>query len=153
MESLASPIFIYPILEVYQKHKNRPYSHYFLSALISIDSPELIKLIPALVKDIHYTKDYFYCIRILLSRNYFDSNVAKIGLDLTNSHPDDLHDWDVELLVSYVSKTDLQKDLISALQFLYQNKKLESAVRITAFHEWIKIEPKKNLQDVINNFS
>jgi hypothetical protein len=153
---IRDPIFLYPLYETYKKNKNSHISHYFITTLNELDSNDVIQIAFEIgenpeTKDV----DRNYILEIFNKRKIYEQraiDIAVVSLQAFISSKD-TNEFDLYAILFYLENAGALSKIESELQVIFTNDKFNINSREYAFEKWLKIDPKRNLQSIIDNFS
>lgn len=130
MQEVKDPVFLRPILDGYERHKNSSIGHYFISALGSINSEDIEKALDDLLNKILAEERIGYLAWVLKTMNahdYYPKEANEVAETYIKNYIDDqfrkdyrIDEIDLSYLLSYLKKSkliDKHQDILRILLF------------------------------------
>ena len=162
IEEIKSPVFLYPLYDVYLINKNESFAHYFISAIDSIDDPDVLSVLLNIIKDpdIKDSK-LFYTLPYLQKRGYFDEDfinylknifLLKIEQITGGEKFSGFDSYDFEHVMEYFKEAKLIGEYQVLLSDLFENDSIDKAIRSIALSKFLNLDATNNLQYLITNY-
>lgn len=154
IEEINDPIFLYPVYAIYKRNKKESYSHYFLVTLNKINSSEIVPIAIEIGEDPETNNtDRVYAVEMFEKRKYYEKRAISIALASLLLFIKEKSDYyNLYPIITYLKDAGLISDVEDDLQSIYLDDQFDTNVRVYAFGEWLKINPTKKLQAIIENF-
>ncbi len=154
IKEINGPIFLYPVYEIYKRNKNKSYSHYFLSTLNELNSSEIVSIAIEIGECPETSNtDRVYAVEIFKKRKYYEKPAIDIALASLSWFIEEVGNvYNLHTLIPYLKDADLIGYVENDLRLIYLDDRFDTDVRKYAFGKWLEINPKKQLQTIIENF-
>lgn len=160
MEEIKDPVFIYPIYDTYKKFTNTPITHYFLHTLNSFESKDVLEFAIKIVLDKNTPGQILaWALPILTKQEYFDNNAVEKAKKTLEDFYNSNNYLPLDYLVEYIDKAsrktgkdDIKRTLMLYLGLIFEDDRFTQGFRTKALDYLLKIDPKKILQEYINNY-
>lgn len=152
---IGDPVFLYPVYDAYKKNKKSFISHYYLLTLNSLNSNDVIQVALEIGENPE-TKiiDIAYVLDIFDKRKFYEQraiDIALAGLSVFISEIN-TNEYNLYTIVSFLKNAGSLSNIESKLLSIFINDKFNTKSREYAFGKWLEIDPKKNLQIIIDKF-
>lgn len=160
VEEIGDPVFLEPLVALYETHIKESFSHYFLTALGEIKSSETGPHLQRLLKKVSVEKpgNVAWVLSAMESHNYFPSEAGEIAKMHIHYYSDEvireklsLTEIDLRYTLSYLEKSGKIKEIRDLLRALLSST-LERGDKLTAVRFLIKIDPKDEFARFIRIF-
>lgn len=152
---LGDPIFLFPVYQAYKNNKTKTISHYFLSTISKLNSTDTAKIGFEISEDptTHVT-DLTYVLEIFDKAKIYDQRATDVALSALYKFigEQSTNEYSLYSILSYLKNGNKLPDIENDLLTIFSNKKFNTKSREYAFGKWLEIDPKKNLQVVIDKF-
>jgi hypothetical protein len=157
---IRNPVFIYPIYEIWQSHnKAKSYiTHYFISALSTIESQEVLKIAILMLNQSTTFKDKCWLFPIFLKFNYFDIVPIQVAQDiLVRIIRDDIEtryviSYNLSEVLTYLDKAGEISGQKELLRIIVLSENLDYDLRAVAFRFLLRIDPTGEFKFFIDNY-
>jgi hypothetical protein len=152
---LGDPIFLFPVYQAYKNNKTRFISHYFLSAISKLDSTDITKIGFEIGEDPSTSvTDLTYVLEIFDKAKIYNQRATNIALSALYKFMSikSTNEYSLYSILSYLKNSNKLPDIENNLLTIFSNKEFNTKSREYAFGKWLEIDPKKNLQVVIDKF-
>jgi len=152
---IGDPIFVYPVYQAYKNNKTKYISHYFILALSKLNSSDVIKIAFEIGENQETsTTDIVYVLDILCDKKVYEPRAVKIALSSLSLFINNFDDNEYHLysIISLLKNAGLLNQIEKDLLLIFNNKRFNKKSRAYVFGKWLEMEPKKNLQVVIDDF-
>ena len=152
---LGEPIFLFPLYQAYKNNQISHISHYFLSAISKINSPDIAKIGFEIGENLSTSlTDIIYVLEIFDKAKTYNQRAVNIALlalrrFINDNDPDE---YDLYSIISYLKNNNKLAIVESSLLTILSDKKFNTKSKEYAFGKWLEINPKQNLQAVIDGF-
>ncbi len=155
MGEIGDPIFLYPLYDAYKRYQKRSISHYFPANICDFAEAEALPLLLKIFRDKDATRsDKLFSLPGIAAHKCFERDiideVIKILTELSSSEGDDI---DFGFIISYLKAANSLKDVDQLLRTCFENPKTNRRGRKIAFEAWLKIDPEKSFDYLLNNYS
>lgn len=159
MGEIDDAVFIWPIFENWKNHiKNRSFiSHYFLSALQSINCNEIVKIANEIFATPGIHKDIMWVYPMFTKYNYFEEKhvnfAVKTIMELSeNTNKENILYFNLEDLLIYLKKATKINLVVDYLRNITTNENIDYDSRRVALYHLLRIDPTKEIQYFIDNY-
>lgn len=155
IEEIGDPIFLYPVYDAYKKNKNTYISHCYISTLNSLNSNDVIQVALEIGENPETNIiDMAYVIEIFDKRKFYEQRAIDIALASLSMFISEINtnEYNLYTIVSFLKNVGSLSNIESELLSIFINDKFNTKSREYVFGKWLEIDPKKNLQTIIDNF-
>jgi hypothetical protein len=158
LEDIANskdPIFLYPLYEVYKKHKSSSISHYFIISLSELNSNEVIQIGLEIGENSDTRNaNRIYTLDIFAKKNFYEQRAIQIALVSLFEFIDeiDTNEYSFYSIISYLKSAGALSKAEDELLSIFRNHKFSTKTREFAFGAWLEIDPTTKLQTIINDY-
>lgn len=161
MEEIGDGVFLQPLLDAYQKHKNSSFSHYFFGPLSRIRSEnagkELNNLL--LTHSGDDSKDLVWILHALNEISYYSDDANEVADILIKSYVDSikkdalgLGSIDLDYALGYAKGAETLEKYEEILQEILFLEYLSRAEKSIALSYLLRLNPKKGILFLIDNY-
>jgi hypothetical protein len=156
MGEIGDPIFLYPIYQAYKNNKISHISHYFLAAISKLNSSDMIQIAFEIGENQKTTfVDLTYVLEIFDNKKIYEQRAVEIALRALRtfiSEKNSNYEYDLYSILTYLKKASSLSYIEEELVQIFTSDEFNSKSREYAFSKWLEIDPKKNIQIIINTF-
>lgn len=157
MSDIGDPIFIYPIFEKWKTQSSAFNSHYYISALEDINSPDVLKIALEMFSLSERLTNRIWIIRILIKKQYIDPKFTDFTYSVifnfvSSSPPNSLIDIDLIALLDYLKLTNQIDRVTPYLRIIILNESNSLDIRRVALYYLLRIDPKAEIKMLIDQF-
>lgn len=160
IEDIGDPIFIYPIFEKWKTLARDSFyiSHYFISALLTINSEEVLKIALEMITMPRRSIDYAYIYQIFTKFRYSSDQIINDAIDqvrLISENPEKAiikYEYDLSYILDYLKLMKRIDTISKFLERIVLNEHLKDDFRKTALYYLLRIDPNLEIQYFIDNY-
>lgn len=156
IKEIKDPIFLYPLYEAYKKNKESYVSHYFISTISELNSNNVIQIALEIGEDSKSNiVDIEYVLEIFNQRKIYEQRAINIALKAFQKFITKKSDSEYSLysIISYLKNAGYLNFIENDLFKIFISNEFNLKSRQYAFGKWLKADPKKNLQLIIDNYN
>lgn len=143
IENVINPIFLYPIYDKYKSLQKSTISHYFLSTLEMIDSPDVLKIAHRIFLDPDTKEsDLPWVLPIFIKHQSFNSKItSKVGVLLKKYAKKRGNVYELGTILRYLKACGMLSNYTKVIRIIVENKEFERRIRKIALEHLVKDNP------------
>ena len=155
MGEIGDPIFLYPIYQTYKKNKISHISHYFISAISNLNSSDIIQIAFELGENQKTDMtDLTYVLEIFDKQKIYEQRAIKIALGALDTFisKKSFYEYHLYSVITYLKNAGSLNLIENELSTIFTSEGFNIKSREYALGKWLEVDPKKNLQIIIDHF-